>query len=109
MDPGRFDCSTCQHRHCDDSNPAGFDLYQVKYPGGEITTRTCLLRMITDDSRFFMKLHVHYSSGFLAYSGNLLEQPNRYLRAIEIIGATIKRIEAERIEDARRKNHTPRR
>jgi len=42
--------------------------------------------MITDSSNFMLKMHKHYQNGVLLQSGGLLDQPNYYLEAMEIIG-----------------------
>lgn len=43
-----------------------------------------------------MRLYSHYKAGFLAFEGNLMEQPNTYLEAIELIGSTLDRIYIEK-------------
>jgi len=42
--------------------------------------------MVTDIDKYMLKLHKHYSKGVLLQSGGLLDQPNYYLEAMEIIG-----------------------
>lgn len=61
---------------------ASYDLHEVK---GVIKSKTCLLPMVTDLSRDLLVLGRHYHSGKLAFSGGLLEQPNLYLEAMELI------------------------
>lgn len=86
-----YDCDKCYHRYCDeagdlpDSNgPAPNDRWEIP---GVIKSRTCLLPMITDESRYYLNLHVHYRNNILPFSGGILEQPNIYMKAMEIIEA----------------------
>jgi len=51
---------------------------------GDFTS--CLLPMITDDSNFFLKMHKHYKNGILLVDGGLVNQPNKYLEAMELLG-----------------------
>lgn len=43
-----------------------------------------------------MRLYSHYKAGFLGFKGNLMEQPNTYLEAIELIGQALDRIYMEK-------------
>jgi len=40
---------------------------------------------VTPESRYWLRLHVHYRNNVLAVAGGLLNQPERYSRAMEII------------------------
>lgn len=71
-------------------------------PGGVFQSRTCLLPMITQESSFLLRLHAHYKQGLLPYDGGLLEQPNFYLEAMEILTARESEIAAERLERQKR-------
>lgn len=71
-------------------------------PGGVFQSRTCLLPMITPESYFLLRLHSHYKQGLLPYAGGLLEQPNFYLEAMEILSARAAAIMAEQAERHRR-------
>lgn len=45
----------------------------------------CWRRQITPDSQFMLELHVHYRAGHLAVAGGVLDQPARYLEAMQLI------------------------
>lgn len=80
---GKFNCSACSWgRHCDDSNPAPYNKFVIK---GFMESKTCFLPMVTDESRFLLRLYRHYKNGLLAVSGGVLDQPNYYLEAMETI------------------------
>lgn len=82
----KFDCQACRwQRHCDERNPAPFPMFHIAEIGLE--SRTCLLPMINDFSRLMMRLYGHYKAHLLPTSGGLLEQPNLYLEAMEMIDA----------------------
>jgi len=51
----------------------------------EIFSNTCFLPMITAESHYYIKFHKHYKNGILVMPGSLLEQPNAYLEAMELI------------------------
>jgi len=42
--------------------------------------------MITEESDFFLKMHKHYKNGIMLKTGGLLDQPNKYLEAMELMG-----------------------
>jgi hypothetical protein len=95
-----FRCETCTWgRHCDESNPAPFAQWAIK---GVIESRTCLLPMITPASRFLLRLHTHYREGVLPYKGGLLEQPNYYAEAMEVLSERDLQIRAEFAEKLKR-------
>ena len=73
-------------RHCDESRPAPFPKWAI---AGVIESTTCLLPMITERSMSFLRLYRHYKNGWLPYTGGLLDQPNIYLEAMEIIDAQV--------------------
>ncbi|MDH5394533.1 MAG: hypothetical protein OEY11_15215 [Gammaproteobacteria bacterium] len=79
--PADFDCKTCKEKYCDETNPAP---YVEEIPGvGEFNT--CLLPMITAESHYFIKLYQHYKNGVLPMPGSLLQQPNAYIEAMDIL------------------------
>jgi len=53
--------------------------------GVSFATNVCFLPLITPLSRGLLSLHVHYKNGVLPLAGGLLNQPNGYIRAMEII------------------------
>lgn len=87
QNPAEFDCRTCAARHCDDSRPAAIERWVVD---GVIASRTCLLPMVTAQSRFLLGLYRHYRAGLLAVAGGVLEQPQYYLTAMEILDEAIR-------------------
>lgn len=95
-----FRCETCSWgRHCDESNPAPFPKFVIHKL---IESRTCFLPMITPQSRFLLGLYRHYQAKLLPCAGGLLDQPNYYVQAMEILGEADQRIQAEALERARR-------
>ena len=91
-----FDCDKCQHKRCDDSNPASFIMWEIQ---GVIASKTCLLPMVTHASNTYIKLYRHYKNGILIYEGGLLNQPNPFIEAMGIID--------ERLEsDGRNRNES---
>ena len=91
----RFDCEKCSWgRYCDDDyrwptsrGPAPTELWIIK---GVIESRTCLLPMITPQSRFLLELFGHYLHRVLPYRGGVLDQPNYYREAMQVIDAARK-------------------
>lgn len=86
---GEFNCRKCPHKHCDDNyarpgskGPAPFAKWVIK---DVIETRTCLLPMVTDQSWALLRLARHYRNHYLPFAGGLMEQPNLFLQAMEIL------------------------
>ena len=50
-----------------------------------------------------LRLHNHYANGFLWTNANLADQPNRYLRAMEIIHSETNAVRNEEIKNMKRK------
>lgn len=71
---------------------------------GVIESRTCLLPMITPQSQYLLRLHKHYREGLLPLSGGLLEQPNYYLEAMEILSDRGAVLQAEELEKMQRQS-----
>jgi hypothetical protein len=67
-----------------------------------IESKTCLLPMITPQSRFLLRMHQHYEKRILPHEGGLLEQPHYYVEAMEILSAREAVIQAELAEKRRR-------
>jgi len=82
MNPKDFDCDKCTHKQCDDTNPAGYDRWEIE---GVIVSRVCLLPLIEEASRTYLSLYRHYKNGILIFGGGLLNQPNPYIEAMSII------------------------
>lgn len=45
--------------------------------------------MITAQSRFLMRMYGHYKNRLLPLAGGLLDQPNYYIEAMELIGSIV--------------------
>lgn len=71
-------------------------------PGGVLQSRTCLLPMITPDSNQQLRLYGHYKHRVLPFGGGLLEQPNFYIEAMEILAGREAGILTELAEKQRR-------
>lgn len=87
-EPQSFDCKTCQHRYCGKGIEGGngdapYKMWTIKGVG---QLQSCPLPMISEDSRLFLRLHKHYRNGILPLGTGLLEQPNKFLQAMEILG-----------------------
>lgn len=96
-----FNCERCPWgRHCDETRPAPFKQWSIK---NVIESDVCLLPMITQESRFLLRMHEHYKKGKLARTGGVLDQPNFYLEAMEVMNEREDLIVAER-EEQRRKD-----
>jgi hypothetical protein len=67
-----------------------------------IESNVCLLPMITQESRFLLRLHEHYKQGHMARAGGILEQSNFYLEAMEVLTSREQKIIAEKQEQSRR-------
>jgi len=67
------------------------------------TVHQCPVAMVTNQTQFFLRLHTHYSNGYLAVGGGVMNQGNRYLQAMEIIDAKINEINEERRKEHERK------
>jgi len=66
-------------------------------------SRTCFLPMITRQSHQMLRLHRHYTEGFLPQAGGVLDQSAKYVEAMEVIDGEFARIRTEREERARQK------
>jgi len=68
-----------------------------------IESRTCLLPMITPQSRFLVRMYRHYKERILPFGGGLLDQPHLYAEAMEILAARESVLRAEYAERERRR------
>jgi len=89
--PKDYNCETCDHKYCgvDVTGSKGDAPYPKWKLDGYDDLWSCPLPMITDETNFFLKMHKHYKNGILLTSkhgSNLLDQPNKYLEAMEILG-----------------------
>ena len=90
----QFDCNKCpRNHHCDTTGewpgsrgPASFDgLCEIP---GVISSRTCLLPLVTRDANALLSLYTHYKNRLLPFDGGLLNQPHFYIAAMELIERT---------------------
>jgi hypothetical protein len=62
----------------------------VEYRGKEIIdTNICIKPMVTATHHQLLRLHKHYKNGLLPLSGGVLDQPNIYLEAMELIDGVL--------------------
>lgn len=89
----KFNCQACRwHRHCDENNPAPFVMWVIP---GVIESRTCLLPMVTERETGLIRLYQHYKENKLPLAGGLLDQPNNYVEAMEIIAAALAKVRSD--------------
>lgn len=81
-DAKAYECSACFERYCNADRPAPYDRWRL--PDGT-PSRVCLLPMVTDASRELLRLADHYRAGHLPRAGGVLNQPNKFLQALELI------------------------
>ncbi len=58
--------------------------------------------MVTQESRFYNSLYRHYKNQYLLHAGGILDQPHRYMQAMETLDIAYGNIEAEERERRRR-------
>lgn len=69
---------------------------------GVIASRTCLLPMLTPASYLWLRLHRHYKANYLPLAGGILQQPAKYIEAMEVLSSTFSQIERDQMEQARK-------
>jgi hypothetical protein len=80
----RFNCEKCEWgRHCNESNPAPFPKWEI--PQINLKSKICLLPMVTAEAQEAIRLYGFYKQKILALSGGVLEQPDKYLKAMQTI------------------------
>ena len=95
-----FQCDTCSWgRHCDSSNPAPIVQWSIR---NVIESRTCLLPMIQPGTQFLLRMYQHYKQRVLPGAGGILDQPQLYIEAMEILSARESVLRAEEAERVRR-------
>ena len=91
----RFNCKECKWgRYCDEDmiwpGSKGPSPIKGKFTiKGVIESEICFLPMITEQSNFMLRLYIHYRNKILPFEGGLLNQPNKYLSAMEIISQVV--------------------
>ena len=82
-----FNCAKCRWgRHCNKSNPAPYEIFEIKLDGLNIKQNTCFLPEVDNDSLFLLKMHSHYIDGHLMNQGGVANQGAYYLQAMRFIG-----------------------
>lgn len=66
-------------------------MWEIKAGNIEMEFTTCPKPMITPESSWFLRLYRHYKNHLLPHAGGLLDQPNAYLEAMEVIDAAVNR------------------
>lgn len=61
-----------------------------------LESRTCLLPMVTDDSRVLLRMYGHYKNGLLPLSGGVLDQPAVFSEAMELVEMRIVKIKSDK-------------
>lgn len=67
-----------------------------------IESRTCLLPMITTATHQALRLFRHYKNGVLPHGGGLLDQPNHYIEAMQVLAERDAQLQAEIAERSRK-------
>lgn len=99
-------CKSCGWgRHCDNDRrwsdsrgPASFPRWIIP---GVIESRVCLLPMVTEFASNVISMYGHYKAGYLLTAGGMLDQPNPYIEAMEILEATMNEQQLERLKSGR--------
>jgi len=58
--------------------------------------------MITPASYLWLRLHMHYRGHLLPVAGGIMQQPGKYIEAMEVLSSTFSQIEREELEQMRR-------
>jgi hypothetical protein len=86
-DATNYNCEKCDHRYCGKDVPgSNGDAPYYKWTFNGEKFKSCPLPMITELSDFYLRMFKHHQHSILLVSGGLLDQPNKYLEAMEIIG-----------------------
>jgi hypothetical protein len=98
-----FICSRCTWgRHCDASRAAPYLKWHITYRGETVFhSRTCPLPLVSATSNQMIRLYRHYKAGRYPFAGGLLDQPNFYIDAMEVIEGVSGEIEEERAKARR--------
>ena len=83
-------------RFCPDEEPAPFAIFTID----EQDFTTCPVREVRSESLDALRMYNFYSAGFLPTAGGILDQPNILMEQIEVVRA----VEAEAVEDKKRRN-----
>ena len=89
-----FNCKACKWgKHCDADGLIEGSVGKAPFPkweiAGVINSDICLLPMINECSALMIRLYSHYKNGLLPYGGGIFEQPNKFMRSMEIIERTV--------------------
>lgn len=88
----KFNCQACPwNRHCDDGNPAPFPIFAIEEIGLE--SHTCLLPMVTEESREVLGMYRHYKNGLLPFGGGVMDQPAAFSAAMLVVDSAVSKQE----------------
>lgn len=59
--------------------------YSIDLGEATLAPRTCPRKLVSDASWDWLRLHRFFKQGVLPYAGGLLDQPYRFLEAMEVI------------------------
>jgi len=78
--------------------PAPIPKFSVTHRGQELleNPHVCPVPLISPLSYKLLSLYKHYDKQLLPFSGGVLDQPNIYIEAMEIIGDTLAEIAREK-------------
>ena len=99
---GYLICETCKRRHCDETRTIPGSIGPAPIPFKHvgiinIETCICILPQVTEFSWLMVRLYRHYKRGHLwAPMLGLMEQPNIYLRAMELLDRVMPDTEARK-------------
>lgn len=62
--------------------------------------------MVTRQSQFMLRLHGHYKNKILPFAGGLLDQPQYYIEAMEVLSARSNELAEEELEKLQRRQGT---
>ena len=81
-----FDCKNWKWgKHCDASNPASSEIFEIRLPGYDVKQSTCFLPETDKEPLFWLKLYGNYKDGHLLNSGGISNQPAPYMEAMRFI------------------------
>ena len=81
--------------------------FAVDSPGGPREFFDCVVNVIPESLRGYLRAFVHHKAGNPWHSGGVGSWPWRYIRAMEIIGAEVNEIEAANREREKAIRSTP--
>ncbi len=89
--PDMFNCHTCTPSKkkglgCDGNAESPIAIDGIEY-------KTCPGRIITPFTWYLIRLYGHYKNGYMLFSGGVIDQPQKYMQAMELIDREINKVE----------------